>query len=165
MVKHVLIIQISMGDLFALLWFSKTPVLFEGTLSWSCMAQVKSLLFFLFFFLSSSIVMCLFRRGPASQQQTGVSSKWNSKVQGFWNVDVVAILKHRATILSGQMSATLHKPLHTHLAKLFNCDWIHQLSRKTSKLDVCPIHGLYNCELLESSSLMMLPSPKRSWLL
>lgn len=35
-----------MGDLFALLWFSKTPVLFEGTLSLLCEAQVKSLLFF-----------------------------------------------------------------------------------------------------------------------
>jgi len=48
MVKHVLIIQISMADLFALMWYPKAPALFEGSLSLSCTEQVKSILFFPF---------------------------------------------------------------------------------------------------------------------
>lgn len=82
MVKHVLIIQISMDDLFALLCFSKTPVLFEGTLSLSCMVQVKSFLFFLLFFFSS-IGMYIFRRGPRASKNMGLVLHGRAYFKGF----------------------------------------------------------------------------------
>lgn len=66
MVKHVLIIQISMGDLFALMRYPKAPVLFEGSLSLSCTEQVKSFLFFPF--------SLPFFSGPVCQPQPGTTT-------------------------------------------------------------------------------------------